>query len=92
MKQRTAVLFCSLLTAVWPIADVSGQMVQLKTGEVLIGVVHDAHEDGLEVQRLDNGGVLELTWDQLSPDSAGRIKTLWNLSLDDEGEVMCNVH
>ena len=88
MMRRTATMLCGLLAATCMIAPAPGQMVQLKSGEVLVGVVKDAHEDGLEVQRLDNGGTLELTWEQLSADSAGRIKALWSLSLDDEGEIM----
>lgn len=88
MKHRTVALFGGLLAAIWPIADASGQLVQLKSGEVLIGVVEDPHEDGLQLKRLDTGGLLDLTWDQLSESSARRIKTLYSLSLEDEGEIM----
>jgi hypothetical protein len=64
-----------------------GQVVQLRTGEVLVGKV-DAHEDGLTVERADNGGVLELRWEQLSESSATRLKTLFSLTSEDEGEFM----
>lgn len=69
-------------------AAVPGQVVQLEGGQTLVGVVEDAHEDGLTLRRLDNGGKLELRWDQLSNESAGAIRTQFGLASDEEGEIM----
>ncbi|MEM7198970.1 MAG: hypothetical protein AAF628_01810 [Planctomycetota bacterium] len=65
----------------------AAQVVQLRTGETLVGRVEDPTEDGLVFHRLDNGGVLDLRWDHLSAASSGRLKALYSLSVDDESEV-----
>jgi len=87
MMSISTVLFTGIGLFACLTAGVSGQVVQLRSGDVLLGKV-DAHEDGLTVVRFDNGGVLDLTWDQLSNESAGRIKALFNLSVEDEDQAM----
>jgi len=81
-------LVLTVLFAALAITAVPAQVVQLKSGRVLVGVVSDPDESGFTIQRLDNGGVLDLSWGQLSSHSATRLKTLVGLSVDEEGEVM----
>jgi hypothetical protein len=50
------------------------QSLQLADGKVLLAEVETADGDGLRVRRLDNGGVLDLRWDHLSPASALAVK------------------
>ena len=64
------------------------QTLQMKSGALLVGEITEATGDGLTYKRLDNGGILQLGWDDLSAESALKIKTLWNLSVDEESEVM----
>lgn len=80
------IIMCAVLA--FAAAPLSGQVVQLKSGDTLVGVVEDAHEDGLVVRRLDNGGTLDLRWDQLSQESAGTIRTRFGLVTEDEGEML----
>jgi hypothetical protein len=75
----------SLLFAATPLPS---QALQLADGQTLLGKVEDADENGCRVRRLDNGGVLELRWDHLSPASAMPIKRAWNLVSASEDEVL----
>jgi hypothetical protein len=66
----------------------SGQSLQLADGKVLLATVEDADGDGLRVKRLDNGGVLDLRWDHLSPNSALAVKRQYNLIGEANDEVL----
>ncbi len=47
--------------------DEQGKFIPLRDGEILVGEVADHDEEGLEVKRLDNGGIVRLRWTQLAP-------------------------
>jgi len=76
---------CALLVAP---ATATAQTLQLADGQVLLAQVGDADGDGLRVTRLDNGGVLELRWEQLSGDCAQKLKVAFGLAGDDQSEIM----
>ncbi len=63
------------------------QVIQLHSGEVLVGEVEDATGDGLSFRRLDNGGLLELRWQDLSAEAALRVRRLKGLVVEDEEEA-----
>lgn len=65
------------------------QSLQLADGKVLLAAVEDADGDGLRVRRLDNGGMLDLRWDHLSPASALAVKRQFDLVGDNlDSELM----
>ncbi len=64
------------------------QLVQLKSGDTLLGRIDPPDENGFTLHRLDNGGVLQLRWDHLSPESATRLKQQFNMAWEEEGEVL----
>ena len=68
-------------------APASAQAIQLRDGQLLVGEVVDATTDGLSFRRLDNGGLLELSWSDLSPLHAEQIKRLEGIVVEEEGEV-----
>ena len=80
------VLFALLLTFVS--AGAFAQTVQLANGQTLLATVEDANGDGLQVKRLDNGGVLDLRWEHLSAASALEIKRQFDLVGDSQDEVL----
>lgn len=63
------------------------QSLQLADGRVLLANVEDADGDGLRVRRLDNGGMLDLRWGQLSAASATTWKRKLNLIGDEQDEL-----
>lgn len=77
--------FAAALGAATP--GLRGQALQLADGKVLLARVDDADGDGLRVRRLDNGGVLDLRWDHLTPGCADRIKREFDLVSDAEEEI-----
>lgn len=83
--QRTLLLLAACLGLA---LSAAGQTLQLKGGRILLAKVTDANADGLHVERLDNGGHLDLRWDHLTPECARRIQEDYGLIQDDEGEVM----
>src|SRR5688572_219951 len=66
----------------------ASQTVQFADGHVLLATVQDADGQGLRVKRLDNGGTLDLRWDQLSPASAFAIKREFDLTGESQDEVL----
>ena len=48
MKHRIVVVLSFALAIAWSSRGVAAQVVQLKSGEILVAKVADAHEDGLE--------------------------------------------
>lgn len=84
------ILLASLASFLGLLTGLPGQAVQMKSGVLLIGEISDANGDGLSLKRSDNGGALQLKWDDLSIESAARIKQLFNLSVEDEAEVMAD--
>jgi hypothetical protein len=74
---------CALLAA-----PAMAQTLQLADGQVLLAQVDNVDGDGLRVTRLDNGGVLELRWEQLSGDCAQKLKVQNGLAGDDQSEIM----
>ncbi len=79
---------CVALGAFGVIAeDAAAQAIQLRDGKVLVGEVLDATSDGLSFRRLDNGGLLELDWADLSTLHAERLKRLEGIVVEEEGEV-----
>ena len=79
-------MFVAALAAATP--GLFGQALQLADGKVLLASVEDADGDGLRVKRLDNGGVLDLRWDHLSPRSALEVKRQYNLVGEAPDEVL----
>lgn len=86
MMRLLACLFCTLLL---PMAA-RAQTLQLADGRVLLAAVEEGGVDGqgLRVRRLDNGGVLELRWEHLSPDCAQRLKQHHGLAGETVDEMM----
>jgi hypothetical protein len=71
-------------------AALPAQAVQLKSGEMLLGEIKTPDENGFQLVRFDNGGQLQLRWDQLSPASAERLKQVYSLVAETEAEVLVN--
>lgn len=44
-----------------------GEFIPLLDGEILVGEIASHDEEGIEVKRLDTGGVVRLRWTQLAP-------------------------
>lgn len=83
---RSFALFAAMAAAAAPLA---AQTLQLADGKVLLGVVDQPPDgEGLRVRRLDNGGLLDLRWDQLSPATALRIKKEFDLAGDTHDEIV----
>lgn len=81
--------------AAWLVVVAAGtllpaQALQLADGRVLLAEVDSAEVsgDGLRVRRLDNGGVLDLRWEQLSPATATMLKQRFDLVARDDGELL----
>ena len=68
-------------------ARAPAQVLQLVDGKLLLAQVEDANADNLHVRRLDNGGVLDLRWDQLTPECAQRVKEQFKLSTAAESQL-----
>jgi hypothetical protein len=68
-------------------ARAPAQVLQLVDGKLLLAQVEDANADNLHVRRLDNGGVLDLRWDQLTPECAQRVKEQFKLSTAAETQL-----
>lgn len=83
-------LLLSFVVAAAPLAVLQAQTVQLADGRVLLATVDpgDVDGEGLRVRRLDNGGVLDLRWDQLSSASAWELKRKFSLVGDTQDEVL----
>lgn len=64
------------------------QAVQLQDGRLLVGEVQNVTGEGLVLVRVDTGGVLQLRWDHLSAESAADLKRAFNISVEDDSEVM----
>jgi hypothetical protein len=77
-----------LLAAAFP-AALAAQSVQLADGRVLLAEVESGSVtgDGMRVRRLDNGGVLDLRWDHLTPASALEWKKRFDLAGDAQDEI-----
>lgn len=95
-KQRLLKKFpCTALLAAlfaWaaPAGHLAAQSVQLADGSVLLVAVESSDVDGqgMRVRRLDNGGMLDLRWDQLSAASATEWKKRFDLIGDTDDELM----
>ncbi|HEX5054063.1 MAG TPA: hypothetical protein VFZ65_19950, partial [Planctomycetota bacterium] len=66
----------------------TAQTVQLADGRVMLAKVEDVDGQGLRVTRLDNGGTLDLRWEQLSAASAFAIKKEHDLVGDSQDELL----
>lgn len=67
----------------------AAQTIQLADGKLILAVVEDQPDgDGLRVRRLDNGGLLELRWDQLAPAAALALKRKYDLAGETQDEVL----
>ncbi len=86
MKRTIDVL--SLLSCLALLGTASAQTVQLAEGRLLLATVESATGEGCVVKRIDNGGTLELRWDQLAPATANAIKRQNNLISDVEDEIL----
>jgi hypothetical protein len=62
------------------------QAVQFRNGLLVVGEVRQVSTAGFVFGRFDNGGTLELTWDDLTPVSAQRIKRMHGL-IDESEEA-----
>jgi hypothetical protein len=83
--QLLLVLFACLCPAL------RSQSLQLVDGKTMLASVEDASGDGLRVRRLDNGGVLDLRWDHLTPECALRIKQAFSLAGEEQTELTVKV-
>ncbi len=90
MRIAPLVVFLSTLAALC--AEATAQALQMADGQVLLAQVEEAYGEGLRIKRLDNGGTLELRWDQLSPNCSRRIQQAYALVADDQGEITVQVH
>ncbi len=89
MKRLLTTLCLVLLAAAFaPSPRLTAQAIQLRSGEVLFGEVTQAEGDSLTFRRFDNGGVLQLRWDHLSPASSLRLRQSFGLSTDEESEFL----
>lgn len=70
------------------VAGLAAQSLQLADGRVLLCNVETADGEGIRVRRLDNGGVLDLRYDHLSPASALAVKRQFDLAGDTHDEVL----
>lgn len=70
------------------LSPLAAQTLQLADGKVLLANVETADGEGLRVRRLDNGGVLDLRWDHLSPASALAVKKAYDLAGDTHDELL----
>lgn len=84
MRPNALLLF---LVALWLGAAVPAQTLTMADGQVVLAQVEDAYGEGLRIKRLDNGGSLELRWDQLANDCARRIQQQFALVGDDQSEL-----
>jgi hypothetical protein len=82
---RSLLLLAALLCA--PLG-LPAQSLQLADGSVLVAIVDDADGQGVRCRRLDNGGALELRWDQLSAACGLAIKRQHNLVGDQQDELL----
>ncbi len=64
------------------------QVVQLADGRVLAGEIQEVTGEGFLFTRVDNGGQLQLRWEHLAADSANEVKKLFDISVEDEGEIL----
>ncbi|MCR9246758.1 MAG: hypothetical protein NXI31_17120 [bacterium] len=89
MRKSVAQLLLTIGLAIGGAVGIApAQTVQLAEGNLLLANVESADGEGLVVKRLDNGGTLELRWDQLSPSSALAIKRQFDLAGDVEDEIL----
>jgi hypothetical protein len=89
MRRCSVIPFLLALAALC--ASAMSQTLQMADGQVLLAQVEEAYGEGLRIKRLDNGGALELRWDQLSPDCARRVQQAFALVGDDQGEITVQV-
>lgn len=78
-----------LLLALAVVGGARAQSVQLADGRVLLAEVEPGSVtgEGMRVRRLDNGGVLDLRWDHLTPASALQWKKRFDLAGDAQEEI-----
>ncbi|MEO0478820.1 MAG: hypothetical protein AAF196_05015 [Planctomycetota bacterium] len=69
------------------VSTATSQVVQMASGRVVLAEVVDADSEGLTLRRLDDGGVLELTWTDLSKLHAENIRRRFGIDTGDESEV-----
>lgn len=87
MRDRSLLVIGAVLATL--VLRLPAQTIQLQSGELLVGKVEGPpNDDGLTFRRLDNGGTFDLRWEQLSRQSALKLKQLFGLSVDDVSEVM----
>lgn len=69
--------------------DGQGEFIPLRDGEILVGEISTHDEDGLDVKRLDNGGLVHLRWGQLAPpfERSLRLKLGYIYEQDEEIQV-----
>lgn len=70
-KVRSVLLLASLCSSG---PALTAQTLQLADGRILLGKIESTDSQGIRVKRLDNGGTLDLRWEQLSPAEVLRIQ------------------
>ncbi|MHC5065870.1 MAG: DnaJ-like cysteine-rich domain-containing protein [Planctomycetota bacterium] len=80
-------LVLAALFALTLVGAAAAQAIQLRDGSVLVGEIQEVSAEGMVFHRLDTGGMLDLRWEDLSGESAVRIKHLKGLLVEDEDEV-----
>lgn len=88
MKTRFLGAFLGVLAMWLPATAARAQSLQLADGKVLLASVEEANGEGLRVRRLDNGGVLDLRWDHLAPNSALAVKRQFDLVGEAQDELL----
>ncbi|MFN0207574.1 MAG: hypothetical protein ACKVS6_14805 [Planctomycetota bacterium] len=64
-----------------------GEFIPLRDGEILVGEISSHNEDGLEIKRLDNGGIVNLRWGQLAPPFEKKLKTNFGYIFEEQDEI-----
>lgn len=82
-----------LASAAWarPMEGEGGEFIPLRDGEILVGEITEHTEDGLEVKRLDNGGIVKLRWGQLAPPIENSLREKFGYRHDAIEEVSVEV-
>jgi hypothetical protein len=65
-----------------------GQLIPLRDGQIVVGEITSHDEEGIEVRRLDNGGVVELSWSHLAPPEEKRLRSVLGYEVNLSEEVM----
>ncbi|HKE00187.1 MAG TPA: hypothetical protein VKE69_04200, partial [Planctomycetota bacterium] len=78
-----AALFQDPVPAAPAPAPPQGDLIPLRDGQIVVGEITSHGEDGIDVTRLDNGGVVHLRWSHLTPPAEQRLRAELGYVADD---------